>query len=250
VSVSVLHFELRSGIQVAHAFNLSQADLDRVVLGDWRRGEAVVYGDRRWLPDRAQLTIYEGRVLSGPELSFGRGWTNAVKRGEDVTDRLLAAGPAVGAGAGLSPALDALRREVLAQCRCGRIGVHQILWLTNRWYPERRASERLALAEEAVWGLLHEALIGLRRAGPDPAGEAARETAAGGAARETAAGGAARENAAGGAARENAEQAPGEVVAKGDWEGVLLDWRTWADAESPRVLIEAVVSEARSGDGA
>lgn len=219
--MSVFHFELRSGIQVAHAFNLSQADLDRVVLGDWRRGDVVVFGDRRWPPDRAQLKIYEGRVLSGPELSFGRGWTNAVKRGEDVTGRLLAVGPAVSAGRATSPALDALRREVLAQCRGGRIGVHEVLRLTNRWYPERRASERLALAEEAVWGLLHEQLIGLRRAGPDGPADADRQ---------------------GGS--EGGSEVAGAVVGRGDWEGVLLDWRTWTEAERPGVLIEAPVSEA------
>jgi hypothetical protein len=206
--VSVFHFELRSGIQAAHAFNLSRTDLDRIVLDAWRRGAVVEFGDRRWPPDRAQLRVYEGRVLTGPELSFGRGWTNAVKRGEDVTDRLLAAGAAGVAGPALPTELDTLRREVLAQCRTGPIGVHEVLRLTNRWYPERRASERLALAESAVWGLLHEQLIVLRQASPDGAGP---------------------------------------IVANHAWEGVLLDWRTWAEAEPPRALIETAVSGADAG---
>ena len=96
---------------------------------------------------------------------------------------MLAAGPAEAPPAA-SPATDALRREILAQCRGGRIGVHQVLWLANRWYPERRVSERLALAETAVWGLLHERLIGLRRVSPPadaqdagPAAPAAAEEA-------------------------------------------------------------------------
>jgi hypothetical protein len=199
--MTVFHFELRSSIKVAHAFNLSEADLDRAVLHNWRRGEVVVFADRRWEPGRTQLKIYEGRGLDGPELSFGRGWTNAVKHGEDVTDRVLAAMiPGQGTTGTVSPALDALRREVIAQCRAGRIGIHQVLWLTNRWYPERRVSERLALAEEAVWGLLHEGLVRLCRVETDVADE---------------------------------------VVAKDDWEGILLDWRTWADADAAAVLIEA-----------
>ena len=172
-SVDVFHFELRAGIHVAHAFNLSRPDLDRAVLDAWRRGEEVVFGDRRWPPEKAALKVYEGPFLSGPDLAFGRGWTNAVKRGEDVTGRLLAAVGTLSAPP-VSPALDAIRREILAQCRAGRIGVHQVLWLTNRWYPERRVSERLALAETAVWGLLHERLIGLRRAAALPGEERGR----------------------------------------------------------------------------
>lgn len=198
--MTVFHFELRSGIHVAHAFNLSQAELDRAVLVDWRRGDDLAFGDRRWTRDRTQLKIYEGRRLEAPELSFGRGWTNAVKRGEDVTDRQLAAA-AIAPGQAITPALDALRREILAQSRAGPIGVHQALWLANRWYPERRASERLALAEAAVWGLLHEALVRLRQASPD--GDA------------------------------------DNPVDRSDWEPILLDWRTWADPETPAVLIDA-----------
>jgi len=206
----VFHFELRAGIHVAHAFNLGRADLDRAVLDDWRRGELVVFGDRRWQPERAQLKIYEGPILDGPDLSFGRGWTNAVRRGDDVTVRLLAGGVGDAGARPVSPPDDALRREILAQCRGGRIGVHQVLWLTNRWYPERRASERLALAESAVWGLLHEGLIGLRRVGADSDEEPAAGT----------------DHAA-------------EVLAPADWEEILLDWRTWADPARPTVLIEA-----------
>jgi hypothetical protein len=235
-SVSVFHFELRAGIHVAHAFNLSRTDLDRAVLDDWRRGEEIVFGDRRWPPDRTALKIYEGPVLSGPDLAFGRGWTNAVKRGENVTARVLAAEETAGAPP-VSPALDALRREILAQCRAGRIGVHQVLWLTNRWYPERRVSERLALAESAVWGLLHERLIGLCRVAPvvpggEPAGSAGAQQAAGVIGAEQAAGLVGAEQTVGLVGAE-------ETVGPADWEEILLDWGTWADPSVPAVLIEA-----------
>jgi hypothetical protein len=234
--VTVFHFELRAGIHIAHAFNLSQAELDRTLLEDWRRRDEIDFGDRRWNPDRTQLKIYEGRLLQGPELSFGRGWTNAVKRGDDVTADQLArlgpvagtggpgagtgsgtrggAGTAAGPGAVISAGLDALRREILAQCRAAPIGVHQVLGLTNRWYPERRVSDRLALAEAAIWGLLHESLVGLRQVAPGK---------------------------------------PDQPVDPVDWEGILLDWRTWADPETPAVLIEALptptTDHARPGRG-
>jgi hypothetical protein len=207
--MSVFHFELRTSIHVAHAFNLGEAQLAAAVLDDWRRGEVVVFSDRRWDPARSRLKIYEGRPLTGPELSFGRGWANAVKRGEDVTDRLISpARPA--RQAALDPALDGLRREILAQCRTGRIGIHQVLWLSNRWYPERRVSERLALAENAVWGLLHEQAVGLRRVEPDT---------------------------------------EDEPVGRDEWEAILLDWRTWADTDTPGVLIEAPPAGPPAADG-
>jgi hypothetical protein len=197
--MTVFHIELRARIHVAHAFNLTAAELERDILDDWRRGDEVVFGDRRWPLDRTRLTIYEGRALNGPELAMGRGWGNAVKHGDDVTKQLLSPSPAAGR-APASPAVDALRREILAQCRAGRIGIHQVLWLTNRWYPERRVSERLALAEAAVWGLLHERLVGLLRTAPD---------------------------------------VDDEPVAQADWESILLDWKTWAAADEPSILIEA-----------
>jgi hypothetical protein len=164
--VSVFHFELRAGVHVAHAFNRSQAELDRILLDAWRRGEDVVFGDRRWPPASTRLKIYEGRSLTGPELSFGRGWTNAVKRADDVTDRLLAQ-PVPAARPAGAPALDPLRREILAQCRAARTPIHDVRATVDGWYPERRASDRLALAEEAVWGLLHEEQITLLRVADD-----------------------------------------------------------------------------------
>jgi hypothetical protein len=78
-----------------------------------------------------------------------------------------------------------------------------VMWLANSRHPEWRVSERLALAETAVWELLHESrLIMLRRvslkAGP--------------------------------------EFTP---VDRSEWQRVLLSWATWSDSAEPRWFVEA-----------
>ncbi len=48
-------------------------------------------GERKWAPERAKLTIYEGPELRPDEIGVGRGWGNVTKYGTDVTGRLLSA---------------------------------------------------------------------------------------------------------------------------------------------------------------
>jgi hypothetical protein len=75
------------------------------------------------------------------------------------------------------------------------------MWLANSRHPEWRASERLALAERAVWELLHDgSLIML--------------------------------------ARVSAESGPRYRTAdRSEWEPVLLAWATWSDAAEPRWFV-------------
>src|SRR5581483_7063277 len=40
----------------------------------------------------SRLTILAGPALDPPELTLGRGWSNAQKSAEDVTDRILGSG--------------------------------------------------------------------------------------------------------------------------------------------------------------
>jgi hypothetical protein len=215
--VVVFHVELRQFPHVARAFNQTEAELMRGVLAPWVRGDLVDFGERKWSPERAKLTIYEGPELRSDEIAMGRGWSNATRQGEDATARLLrAAHPkpidATGAAAeasGVQPLVADFKRELLAQCTGGRIGVHQVLWLANAQYPDWRVSDRLALAERSIWELLHQGRLTMLRA------------SAGG------------------------ERAGGsEPVGREEWQPVLLAWATWADPRAPSVLLEAVVESA------
>jgi hypothetical protein len=158
----VFHLELRQFPHVARAFNLARDELDARILTPWIQGKAVELSDRRWAPERAKLTIYEGRALATEEIGMGRGWSNATRSGEAVTQRLLAeAERSVKA----PPALIVLKQELLARCAEGTLGLNRVVELARFEEPSRRASERLALAEQAVWELLHEGQVGLVRAG-------------------------------------------------------------------------------------
>jgi len=83
------HIEISAGINHARSFNLDEAELRRTVVAPWLDKRPIELGDRKWMPEEAELRILEGPELSNPELSFGNGWSNAERRGEFVTKRLL-----------------------------------------------------------------------------------------------------------------------------------------------------------------
>jgi hypothetical protein len=158
----MFHLELRQFPHVARAFNLQRDELDARILMPWAQGTAVELDDRRWAPERAKLTIYEGRALASDELGMGRGWSNAGRTGEQVTERLLTE---TEQRIKVPPALVKLKRELLARCAQGRLALSELVAPTDSQEPPRRASERLALAEQAVWELLHERRLELVRDG-------------------------------------------------------------------------------------
>jgi hypothetical protein len=151
----VFHVELRQFPHQARAFNLSRAELEQRILTPWASGATVVLDDRRFSPDKAKLTIYEGPRLASDQLGLGRGWANVTRAGEDATNRLLAeiAQP---------PPVAEFKRQ-LAEAES--ISLAHLLELASERFPQARVSERLALCEQVVWELLHEGAVSLARAG-------------------------------------------------------------------------------------
>jgi len=154
----VYHVELRQFPHQARTFNLTRAQLDAQILAPWVAGEPIKLHDRRWLPDRARLTIYEGPALEADQLGLGRGWANVTRGGEDVTAQMLAerAHP---------PPVAELKRELLDRAAGGPVPLTLLVEVTRERYPGARVSERIALCEQAVWELLHEGSVQLVRTG-------------------------------------------------------------------------------------
>jgi hypothetical protein len=202
----MFHVEVRQFPNVTRSFNLSEAELTAQVLGPWVRKRVFSLGEREWEPTRAKLTILEGRELRGDEMGLGRGWANISRDAENVTDRVLALAQVQAKPGGVAEASgssSAFKDVVLAQCATDRLAIHQVMWLSGSRHPEWRVSERLALAESAVWELLHEGrLTMLKRV----SGEDGRE------------------------------YVPAE---RSQWQPVLLSWATWSDSAEPRWFVEA-----------
>jgi hypothetical protein len=154
----MFHVELRQFPHQARAFNLTREELDARILAPWVAGAAVELDDRRWPPERAKLTVYEGPELAPEDLGMGRGWGNVTRDGRDVTGRLLAeiAHP---------PPVAELKRELLGRCANGPVPLYRLVDVAGERYPQARVSERLALCEQSVWELLHEGAVLLARAG-------------------------------------------------------------------------------------
>jgi hypothetical protein len=84
------HLELRQFPHNVCRFNLSEPEL-AAVTAPWAREQIVDFGERKWSPQQARLTILEGPRLASEDLTMGRGWRTAQRQGQDVTDRVLAA---------------------------------------------------------------------------------------------------------------------------------------------------------------
>jgi hypothetical protein len=83
------HVEVSSSPNHARVFNLGEAELQQI-LGLWVSGQTFELGEQEWDPGESKLTILEGRTLSGPDLSFGQGWSNALRSAGDVTQQMMA----------------------------------------------------------------------------------------------------------------------------------------------------------------
>jgi hypothetical protein len=139
-------------------------------------------------------------------MGLGRGWANVSRDAEDVTERVLALARAQAKPGGIAEAsgIPSAFKEVLrAQCVTDRLAIHQVMWLANSRHPEWRVSERLALAERAVWELLHEGRLTMLRRVPGEAGVQFTE------------------------------------ADRSQWEPVLLAWATWSDSADPRWFLVA-----------
>jgi hypothetical protein len=154
----MFHIELRQFPHQARAFNLTRDELEARILGPWASGGAIELDERRWSPDRARLTIYEGPHLDTDQLGMGRGWGNVTRDGKDVTERLLAEVTHP------SPAGE-LKRELVDRCAYGPLPLGRLVEHAGERYPQSRVSERIALCEQAVWELLHERAVQLVRSG-------------------------------------------------------------------------------------
>jgi hypothetical protein len=148
----LFHVELRRFPHAARAFNLSQDELlSRFVL-PWIHERPIALDDRRWTRDKkTRLAVYEAPAVAPEDRGLGRGWSTVTREGRDVTENVLdearrAAAPPV-------PLLPELKATLLAAAQAGPVRAAQAVGLAG---PGGRASERLALAEQAVWELLHE----------------------------------------------------------------------------------------------
>jgi hypothetical protein len=151
----VFHVELRQFPNSVRAFNLTREELMARIVGPWVSGVPVEWGERRWNPEKARIAIYEGRNLGPEEIGLGRGWQNATRSGQEVTAQVLEE-------ARVPPALERFKEEVCAQAP---VALTKLVELAGESHPQARLSDRLALAEQAVWQLLHEQRLALRRDG-------------------------------------------------------------------------------------
>jgi hypothetical protein len=191
--VGVYHVEIRQFPHNVCRFNLTERELQPIAV-PWAREEWVELGERKWNVNQATLTIIEGPQLSLPQLAMGRGWRNAQRQGQVVTDRVLetlkqAPGtapqtPAASATAASATARagergpanpsaeraagdldllgDSLGLEILAALDQGPVTLARVWRLAGARLRDRPSSEALALGERAIRSLLERGLVVLQ----------------------------------------------------------------------------------------
>lgn len=159
----MFHLELRQFPHVARAFNLSREELDARFARPWAGGTSVRYEDYAFHPEKGRLTVYEGPELLPEDVGMGRGWANVGRTSQDVTETILAEAER---GTESRSAVEMFKAIVRDAARTP-ISFSEVIALASAEHPGRRASECLAMAEQAVWELLHQGRLTLT-AGDDP----------------------------------------------------------------------------------
>jgi hypothetical protein len=195
VAETVYHVEMRQFPHNMCRFNLSAQELRSAVLEPWAHNPWVEFGERKWVPHQATLTVIEGPRIPFGALTMGRGWRTAQREGREVTEELLgalarespratapavapaaagqaaglAAGPATGLAAGQASATDlaadSLGLELLAQIGAEPAPLRRAWELAAERHAGSPASATLALAERAVESLLRGRLVVLLSGG-------------------------------------------------------------------------------------
>lgn len=87
--MSVYHVELRHFPRSVNRFNLSGTEVGAIVL-PWVQEKHFEFGEQKWNPHEAKLTILQGPQLPVQRLAMGRGWRAALRESQDVTERVIA----------------------------------------------------------------------------------------------------------------------------------------------------------------
>lgn len=153
----VYHLELRQFPHVTRVFNLDRAELEARFLRPWAQGAMIDQDERRWAPDKTRLKVMAGPPVRPDELGLGRGWGTVTKVAQDVTDSVLAEAQE---GVGARPEVQTLKEQIAGRA-AEPIELRAVMELPGAAHPGRRASEKLAIAEQAVWELLHQGRLAM-----------------------------------------------------------------------------------------
>jgi hypothetical protein len=160
------HVELREFPHNTHAYNLDAPRLQTEIVGHWVRGEIFNFAERDWIPQRTELKILEGPELPLNQMGLGRGWTNAEKRGKDVTAQVLGAARAtLSASADASARSPELEHDILERLALGPVSLAGVWRLAQSTAPDATPGDRLATAERALNQLLRDDFVELCRGG-------------------------------------------------------------------------------------
>lgn len=147
----MFHIELRQFPHVARAFNLTEEELEERVLRPWASGAAIELQERRWVPRRARLSIYEAPRLEAADMGLGRGWANVTRTGTEVTAARLA-----GVQGAAGELAEELKAALVARAQDGPLTAGDAMAVARDRRPGIEDEELAMMSARAIWQLLAE----------------------------------------------------------------------------------------------
>ena len=160
------HVQLYTRLHQARVYNLDREELQRGFLDPMRTPALFVYEGHEWEPRKTKLSVYEAERLRPDQIAMGRGWSNVMKLGHDVTQEVLAERPAPAPPAGTAAATARLRERLIGRLSAGPVMLQEIIAMAADLMPESDAAEQLAASHRAASELLHSGSASL--APPSP----------------------------------------------------------------------------------
>lgn len=157
----MFHVEMRMGMQVVREFNLSDERLWLIFLAPLMADHDFTVEGHDFAPHATRLTVYEGPELRPDQLNFGRGWQNAERTSNEVTEAVLAKAREFVASHAAAPestaaasAPDALRERLIGRLSAGPVTLADITAIAADLMPESTPEERLAASRAVALELL------------------------------------------------------------------------------------------------
>jgi hypothetical protein len=180
----MFHVEIRMGMHYVREFNLDERVLWVRFLAPLMEGRTFTLEGHDYEPRTTKIVILDGPKLRADQLSMGRGWQNAKRASQDVTDVALARAHelregmerelaarsienvAAAVAAIATPALadvplalpapspSALRERLIGRLGAGPVSAEQIAAIAESLMPASDEAVRRAACEQVVWELL------------------------------------------------------------------------------------------------
>jgi hypothetical protein len=164
----MFHLEMRQGMHVVRAFNMTEEQLFARFLGPLLADQEFTYEGHEWKPRKTRVRIFDGPELQTYQLGMGRGWQEVERSYSDVTEAVLTAARRRGPAQPAVPtqpavAVDLLRERLIGRLFAEPVSFDDLVAMAAELMPDAAAQAQLAAAQRAALEVLQAGGANLAR---------------------------------------------------------------------------------------